>query len=306
MNVSMADSFNLGWKIGLTVRGITPRSILPTYEAERHRIAQDLIEFDHKFSRLFSGRPAKDAADEAGISMKVFKEAFEKGNMFASGVAVDYGASILVAKPGSIKEQGNGTEIGVSSAHHTIDKQHLATKIPLGMRFPSFKVLNQSDARPWHFAEFLKSDGRFRIVIFAGDITEPAQKSRVEVLCKQLEPLLLRYTTIGSKINSVIQPLTIHSSAREAVDIFSFPELLRPFDAHTGWDYNQIFVDAESYHEGFGDAYKNYGVNKKSGCLLVTRPDQHVGYIGELEDIDALGYYFANVLVPAAERASNP
>ena len=96
MNVSMQDCFNLGWKIGLVTKGIANRGILKTYQSERRRIAQDLIEFDHKFSRLFSGRPAKDAADEAGVSMSVFKDAFEKGNLFASGIAVDYGASMLV------------------------------------------------------------------------------------------------------------------------------------------------------------------------------------------------------------------
>jgi phenol 2-monooxygenase len=52
----------------------------------RRRIAQDLIEFDHRFSRLFSGRPAKDVMDEEGVSMEEFKAAFEKGSEFASGI----------------------------------------------------------------------------------------------------------------------------------------------------------------------------------------------------------------------------
>ena len=86
MNVSMQDAFNLGWKIANVVTGVASRSILKTYQSERRKIAQDLIEFDHKFSRLFSGRPAKDVMDEAGISMDQFKDAFEKGNLFASGV----------------------------------------------------------------------------------------------------------------------------------------------------------------------------------------------------------------------------
>jgi phenol 2-monooxygenase len=67
------------------VKGHADRSILKTYEAERKKIAQDLIEFDRKFSRLFSGRPAKDVMDAEGISMDAFKDAFEKGNLFASG-----------------------------------------------------------------------------------------------------------------------------------------------------------------------------------------------------------------------------
>ena len=87
----MLDCYNLGWKIGAVVNGTAKRNILPTYWSERRRIAKDLIAFDHRFSRLFPGMPAKDAANEAGISMAEFKDAFEKGNMFASGLAVNYG-----------------------------------------------------------------------------------------------------------------------------------------------------------------------------------------------------------------------
>lgn len=76
------------------MKGLTNRSVLKTYQSERRRIAQDLIEFDRKFSRLFSGRPAKDVMDEEGISMEVFKEAFLKGNMFASGIGKSQGSYV--------------------------------------------------------------------------------------------------------------------------------------------------------------------------------------------------------------------
>lgn len=68
------------------VKGYSEGSILKTYESERRQIARDLIAFDHRFSRLFSGRPAKDIMDEEGVSMEEFQKAFEKGNEFASGI----------------------------------------------------------------------------------------------------------------------------------------------------------------------------------------------------------------------------
>jgi len=76
MNVSMQDSYNLGWKIGLVCKKILQRRVLSTYEYERKMIAKQLIAFDHKFSRLFSGRPAKDLMDETGVSMQEFENAF--------------------------------------------------------------------------------------------------------------------------------------------------------------------------------------------------------------------------------------
>lgn len=79
-------AYNLAWKLASVVKGHSDRSILKTYQSERRKIAQDLIGFDRKFSRLFSGRPAKDVMDAEGISMEEFKTAFVKGNLFASGI----------------------------------------------------------------------------------------------------------------------------------------------------------------------------------------------------------------------------
>lgn len=50
----MQDAYNLGWKISAVVNGYTDRSLLKTYQSERRRVAQDLIDFDHRFLRLFS------------------------------------------------------------------------------------------------------------------------------------------------------------------------------------------------------------------------------------------------------------
>lgn len=145
MNVSMQDTYNLGWKLAHVVKGYSNGSILKTYQSERRRTAQDLIAFDHRFSRLFSGRPAKDVMDEEGVSMEEFQRAFEKGNEFASGIAVNYGASVIIAKEGDPKEQGDGTDVaGNLKQHRSTSKLHLAASIDIGKRMPSFKVLYPS------------------------------------------------------------------------------------------------------------------------------------------------------------------
>lgn len=281
MNVSMQDSYNLGWKIGLVVKGIAQPSILKTYQSERRRIAQDLIAFDHKFSRLFSGRPAKDLMDEEGVSMEEFKQVFLKGNMFASGLSVDYGTSMLIAKSGSAADQGDGTDVSSTQPTKIVGRQELATNIPLGMRFPSYKVLNQSDARPWHFQQRLRSDGRFRLIIFAGDVLNAHQQSRLRAFCQKLTAS----TFLAKHLYTDIDILTCHSSRRTETELLrDFPDVLHPFDEKTGWDYDSVFVDDESHHEGFADAYKAYGISRESGCVVVARPDQYVGYIGSLDE----------------------
>src|SRR5712672_1817464 len=62
MNVSMQDSFNLGWKLAAVLWGLCPPQFLHTYSAERQAVANELIDFDREFAKLFS-EPPKDAAD---------------------------------------------------------------------------------------------------------------------------------------------------------------------------------------------------------------------------------------------------
>ena len=280
MNVSIQDTHNLGWKLALVVRGIAKSSILATYESERRSIAQELIAFDQKFSKLWSKRPAKSAADEAGILMADFEQAFMKQQLFSAGFAVEYGASVLIAKDSS--------------------KQDLATAIPLGKRFPSFKVVNHCDARSWHLAQRLKANGLFHILLFAGDVSQPEQMKRVHsfshALAKPSSLNLLQRDTGSSDREAVADILTVHSAPRGGVEFFDFPDLLRPFDAELGWDYDRIFVDGEPYYEGHGHAYQGYGVNELRGCVVVVRPDEHVAWIGELEDVEALEAYFRGFL----------
>jgi phenol 2-monooxygenase len=296
MNVSMQDTYNLCWKISNVLNGTAERSILKTYQSERRRIAQDLIAFDHRFSRLFSGRPAKDVMDEAGISMEEFK----KGNLFASGVAVDYGSSLIVAKPGSSAEQGDGTDVEQKSDKlRVIGKQELASNIKLGMRMPSFKVLNQSDARPWHFQEVLRSNGKWRIVVFAGDLSKKEQMDRYKKLGAALAAptsFIHRFTPAGKAIDSVIEILTIHSGPRTEIELHDFPEIFRPWSKREGWDYWKIYVDAPSYHEGYGEAYKNYGVDAAKGCAVILRPDQYVSWLGNLEDVQEMDHFFSGFM----------
>jgi phenol 2-monooxygenase len=292
MNVSMQDTFNLGWKIASVLNGAADRSILKTYQAERRRIAQDLIDFDHNFSRLCSGRPAKDLLDATGISMDEFKDTLQKNLLFASGVAVDYGTSILIAKDGDATSQGEGTNVSQDTRPQVVGKQDLAENIKIGMRMPSFKVLNQSDARPWHFQERLKSDGRWRIVVFAGDISDSDQMSRITALGPELQSLAAKYTPQDKKIDSVLEVLMIHSAPRITVELLDLPDIFHPFTEKEGYDYSKVYVDDMSYHEGHGKAYENYGVDKKEGCLVVLRPDQHVSWIGKLDDEEDMGRFF--------------
>ncbi|TFK53154.1 hypothetical protein OE88DRAFT_1643825 [Heliocybe sulcata] len=84
MNVSMHDSWNLAWKLNLAVRGLAAPALLPTYEAERRKIATDLIHFDHEHAEAFSAGDPKKLAEN-----------FATNTRFISGVGADYSDNVL-------------------------------------------------------------------------------------------------------------------------------------------------------------------------------------------------------------------
>ncbi|KAI0487027.1 FAD binding domain-containing protein [Xylaria cf. heliscus] len=319
MNVSMQDAYNLGWKIGLVCKKILHRRILSTYELERKQIAKELIAFDHKFSRLFSGRPAKDVVDETGVSMEEFSNAFNMSHMFTSGIGVNYKPSALVAKQPEhhIIESSPEVAADQTAVHNQAQSTlSLATNCKPGTRFPSFQVVAQSDARPWQLHHKMPSDGRFRLVVFSGDISKPARQTLVNKLGAWLSTdVLPRYPRITlSPISdphggttkfktvrdpSIIDVLLIHTAKRSDVEVLrDLHDIYHPFDDKLGWDYDKVLADEESYHDGNGRAYEGYGVNPEEGALVIVRPDGYVGLVTSVkeEGWEEVGKWFQGVL----------
>ena len=103
MNVSMMDSYNLSWKLAHSILGLTPKStndstdpVLETFEAERVDTARQLIEFDTKFSHMFSGKIGSGDSDTAGLTHDEFLKVFRDGSGFTSGCGLEYKSSKLV------------------------------------------------------------------------------------------------------------------------------------------------------------------------------------------------------------------
>lgn len=164
---------------------------------------------------------------------------------------------------------------------------------------PSVKVLNQSDARPWHFHELLKSNGRWRLVVFPGDALNTTVQKRLSTLGEKLnatESFIRRYTKPGAPIDSLVECLVVHASPRKETTIFDLPLIFRPFSPTEGWDYGKVHVDDVSYHEGHGEAYKNYGIDPGVGCAVIVRPDQYVSWVGEFDDHEMMDRFFAGFM----------
>ena len=94
MNFSMQDTFNLGWKLAAVLRGQAIPELLHTYSEERQVVAQDLIDFDREWAKMFSDRP-KDSASGEGVDPKAFQQYFVKKGRFTAGTETHYRPSMI-------------------------------------------------------------------------------------------------------------------------------------------------------------------------------------------------------------------
>ncbi|KAF2825749.1 hypothetical protein CC86DRAFT_467389 [Ophiobolus disseminans] len=269
MNVSLQDGYNIGWKLGSVLSGLSPSSILSTYVSERSKTAADLIAFDRELSRLFSRKEERDGE---------FAEYFTRSGRYMAGFTARYEDSGVTDLRGSRVDMARG--------------------LTVGMRFPSTQVVRFCDCKAVQLQGVLRSDGRWRVVVFAGDINFPESRARLEKLASSLSSTSRRFTPPSHDADSVIEPILVLSSKFLDTEQDAIPDY---FWAASGkWkirDLHKTYIDDEHYNSGHGHAYEKYGVDEKVGAVVVVRPDQYVSKVTKLEDFDGIATFFEGCLL---------
>jgi phenol 2-monooxygenase len=275
MNVSMQDTFNLGWKLVHVLQGRADASLLRSYSKERLTEAKRLVETDHKWARVMSApttQAERDGTEEPRI-IRQFKENLE----FTGGTAVKYDVSYLFS----------------ADAH-----QALARGEEVGRRFHSAPVVRLSDAKQMQLGHVAEADARWRIYAFAGKNDSSNRGSAIHRLAEWLETHpnspIVKHTRKGEDIDAVIDFRAVFQQTFEQLAYEDMPSLLKPKTGKLGLqDHEKVFcVD----HKGLGDIFDMRGINRETGCMVVVRPDQYVADVLPLDGFDALSAFFAGIL----------
>ena len=278
MNVSMADTWNLGWKLGAVLRGTAGPELLHTYSDERQKIAKQLIDFDREFSKMFSAHPTQTGDDIEGVDPEEFQQYFITQGRFTAGVATRYAPSMITADAMF---------------------QHLAEGFPVGMRFHSTPVIRLADAKPVHLGHVARADGAWRIYVFADRNDPTSENSRLRELCEFLASdasPITRYTPATADPDSVIDVRAVFQQGHRELAVDGMPSVLLPRKGRFGLiDYEKMFCpDPEAE-----DIFELRGVNREIGCMVVVRPDQYVAHVLPLHGHEALADFFAGILIVA-------
>ncbi|KAJ5985729.1 Phenol hydroxylase C-terminal dimerization [Penicillium canescens] len=272
MNVSMMDSYNLAWKLMYHINGLAaqptcsnkPTLLLETYQTERHQIAQQLIDFDRKFSTMFSG----EMATTEGLMQEELQQAFELNNGFTSGCGVEYPENMLV-----VRDEDN-----INSPSLIQGTDYLSGILRPGRRLLNVRLLRHADGWQRDIHDDLPSTGRFRIMC----LTSADLLDQNSISAQTLEAVTLLAAQFPK---SVVEQIILH------------PKLHRSFE----WDDIPACVKQEAemrFYDGsvLDDAYTIYGVDPARGVLLVVRPDGYVGVVASLDDVQRVDRYLKSCI----------
>lgn len=284
MNVSMQDAFNLGWKLAAVLRGQSPHCLLRTYSQERQIIAQELIDFDTKWSKTMSTAPKDPNHPEAGgMDPEEVQAQFVQGGRFTAGFGTKYTRSLLTGDT---------------------EDQALAAGFPVGERFYSSPVTRIADARQIGLGHTAKADGRWRLYAFADHDASgqsPKFDALMEFLAQDARSPLKMFTAPGSAIDSVFDLKGIFQGSHTETTVAHLPAVLLPrVGSLQLTDYEKAYC---SELEDGQEIFEARLVNREHGALVVVRPDQYVAQVLPLTATGELTEFFSAFMNPALVQA---
>jgi phenol 2-monooxygenase (NADPH) len=277
MNVSMQDTFNLGWKLASVLDGGAKPELLRTYSAERHAIAQGLIDFDKEWSKIMASPPKDPSRPElGGVDPQELQAYFVKSGRYTAGVATRYAPTTVLT----------------AEATH----QDLAKGFTIGMRFHSASVVRLADAKPVHLGHAARADGAWRIYAFA-DASGKRLRELAAFLAEAPNSPIRRFTPTGADIDidSVIDFRAVFQQGHRDLKVEELPSILLPRKGCFGLiDYEKAYCPDLSAGP---DIFDLRGIDRAKGAMVVVRPDQYISNVLPLDAHDELTAFFGRFLL---------
>ena len=283
MNVSMMDAFNLSWKLAHVILGLAPSALLllDTYNDERLDIAQQLIEFDTKFSSMFSGKigegEGESGGDGGGLTHEEFLKVFRTGGGFTSGCGIEYKPSCLV-----FPEFREEAMVGGGGGGDAKPKDLGGMLMP-GRRVMSLLLRRFADANPRHVHDDMPSIGVYRVLLVLPKAFREDTRKFLGAVRKCAVEIPGRF------VQGTLQTLVVFRGKREGLD----------WDDFTGGDVEVMRrVEWGVFGDEAGGVEEVWGVGE-GGAVVGVRPDGYVGVVAGLEEGDVVEKWLEGVLVGA-------
>lgn len=254
----MHDSLNLAWKLNLVIRSLAKPSLLFTYEEERRKIANDLIDFDVEHCKAFE-------QGEAALTKN-----FDENIRFISGIGAEYSRGVLSRtersvgtplRPGSLQIPSQVTRfIDANTVNIELD-------VPMLSQFRIYFVVPNVEKSLASLSTLC--DGLTNHTTL-GKATKEATQSYSKAP-RRLAPaddfiVPERYTAVSETLTCG----TITRSARSEFEIADLPQLLQD----SRWTLYLDDVDSPSLTEKWVG-----NIEEDQLGIVIVRPDGYCGAI---------------------------
>lgn len=302
MNTAFLDALNLAWKIHAVEAGFADRELLKTYEPERKEVAENLLDFDNRYAKLFSTRPSADtvqAASEQKPALQTgganddndFIRTFKESCEFTSGYGVAYSPNSLNWSPDHAAQ---------SPLIHP-----KGTNLRTGRLMINADVTRVVDANVVHLEQEIPLNGAFRLYVFGGHPVRNRQ-----ALADFAAHLAKPDSFFGSHLRSDMDQVSHHDSLNPHSRFFSICTVLaaRRSEIEISRDvpgllarYRDLVYADDLWSRRVPDAraaaHAKLGLDEDKGGIVVVRPDGYVGVVVSLVEgagtVLALNEYFA-------------
>ena len=258
MNTGMQDAFNLGWKLGLALKGDAPPNLLESYHPERHRAGKDmLILNDYLFrveleSQLDLPPPRALTRRLAGIlaSQQLIQE--RMGRAIAE-LSINYRHSPIIATH-RLGPESDEQHIGPEAHHDFNVAPHAGDRCPDGNleRYPSGQSVRLFQ---------ITTGIEHHLLLLAGHGATEAIYQRLRAVESE----------IAAHYGHV---MTVHLVVPREV-----PDALQ--------SHGSLLLDPG------GELHHCYGA--RAACLYLIRPDGYIGFRSQPIDADALRSYLSGL-----------
>ena len=254
INGGLLDALNLTWKLALVLDGFASASLLDTYEGERRTMLPQALELEVQFDRIFTKKPG-DPSISAGFY------GFEEASGYTSGLGLRYPSGVIVKQ----------------------EVRAFLKKVPdalvPGKRLLPLTLIRNLDGNEINSLEVMPPDGRFTVLIFAGELLKAAIFQGFANFLSSVDSPSTCFNSVAKPRQSRVKILLIHSLSHFEVSI---PDLPQPFPRYP----EAIFEDLG------GKGHMAVGVSPEMGSILCCmRPDGYIGFVSNLDDLDGLKKY---------------
>lgn len=269
MNTGIHDATNLAWKLAGVVNGLYEESVLDTYDLERRKSAERLIQIDRDVSALISGTiPSHFNAPPDANCNEYLELVYSSNASFTVGLGVTYETNSL------------------NQLHSTPDQDGIPA-VKIGRRAPDAPVFRPGAAFPKPLRSLLSYVGRFWILIFAGKLEPASESVRLNKACSA------KYRTLKEDFDSARSFTRTHAPVSEFLTILHGEGCLQPAEAIGVEPLGRIVYDHS------GESFAKYSVDDKTGGIVVVRPDGIVCFTSRLDGAQELSHYFTSFALPA-------